>query len=162
MFADELIPAYVDLTSMSSFRFCLPTLDSLTVPDTDRATEGPVPAITQTIAQLLSELETVKTDDTTPDYASPALRRLPSTFAASDPMYMTSAQGANMDIGQTALPADFATQTQTGGFGFNPNMPDLDWESIWSSVQDPNMFSTNTLFAPDLGEFFNPPPPPPQ
>ena len=146
---------------MSSLQSWSTALGSPIVSAADRLTEGPVPAITKTIAQLLSELETVKTNDATPDYASPVLRRLPSTFAASDPMRMTSAQGASMDIGQMTLPADFATQPQTGGFQFNPNMPDLDWESIWSSVQDPDTLSSS-LFAPDLGEFFDLPPPPPQ
>lgn len=120
---------------------------------------GPVPAITQTLSQLMSELETVKTLETTPNYASSnALRRLPSAFAASDPMRMGGLQGANVDLGQTAIPPDFAQQPGAGALSLNT--PDLDWESIWSSMgTDPNMFSS--MFAPDLGEFFNPPPPPP-
>lgn len=119
---------------------------------------GPVPAITQTLTQLMTELEMVKTMETTPEYASNALRRLPSTFASSDPVRMVGLQGANVDAGQTNVPSDFVQPSGAGQF--NINTPDLDWESIWLSVgTDPNMFSS--MYATDLGEFFNPPSTPP-
>lgn len=117
--------------------------------------KGPVPAITMTLAQLLSELETVKTLVNTPDYAPAALMRSASTFVASDPMRMVGGQGAAMHLGPTML-QDFIQQPYASQL--NPNTQDLDWEILWSSLgTDPNMFST---FAPDLGEFFNLPPPP--